>query len=196
MHQTSFTFLLVHLLCILHFKISELEQSKMLYTHLFLSRDRSSCFRFGRKKTVIVGLVVAFAASIISVFIPDDRSDQGNYVDAFKLFCLRQFIQATKTRYQIRRDCCKPRLHNKQPFVFRIYWWANISRYCGQVFHQYGIFRNLYLEYRIISNIRKVSIYIEFNCFMFIVLNKACKKKENTLGYVGFRSGKTRGVSP
>ncbi|CAB4027376.1 Hypothetical predicted protein [Paramuricea clavata] len=32
---------------------------------------------FGRKKTVVVGLVVAFIASIISVAIPDDRSNDG-----------------------------------------------------------------------------------------------------------------------
>ena len=39
--------------------------------------------RFGRKKTVVVGLVVAFIASIISVSIPDDRSNDGNYILIF-----------------------------------------------------------------------------------------------------------------
>lgn len=101
---------------------------------------------------MVVGLVVAFVTSIISVFIPDDRSNDGNYVDSsFKLFCSHQF----KTNH-------KDSISNAPttPFIFRLYWWTNISSYCRQVFHQYGIFRNLYLECRIISNIHKVSMYI------------------------------------
>ncbi|XP_046846066.1 solute carrier family 22 member 15-like [Xenia sp. Carnegie-2017] len=51
-----------------------------------------SANRFGRKKTVIVGLLLAFVASIISVLIPGNRSDDGYTATRIIMSVLAKFF--------------------------------------------------------------------------------------------------------